>query len=840
MSVERTTAQSYLNQLRAEQAAYAGLNYAAQQIASQNTNYTHSIVQVTTNNQTYLFIGNPIGGTNTDVVYTPLFSGGQIQTNGRFQLPAVVLNSTLVEATNKTIQPIFTNPPTVAWVELPVTNAGIVNKMRFCYAVEDLEGRVNIQKCGNTNGASGIHSRATNSEPSSIALYSLFSPQIQTDSGTTLAKSIVQRRPFLVSTDSILQLDASQTNALLSSSLGLGKYVEPETIPTGFGYVDEGKPKYGINTNLNNPSAVSDISQIITNNLPSFESSRKGGFNRGSYTKTLAANILDYNDIDSNPSVGVDYRGVDSYPFVNLLFSRYSWISGDGRSGNPVTILSRTFADLWNPSSKASVGTVNLEFRNSSGLIVGGTKDFWNEPGGTITVSIPANGHLVVETGNATYSFINGTGVVGVGSPLLFKDMTSIFDTTFSLTWNGIPVDEYRSGARRPGGNGAVLGSGDLQRKYHGNAAALNYDDGQVGDPRASYYINTYVFDRSYDENTAWGGRQFASGIADEPNGLHSFKEVKFSRWPDPSADGPNFPAVTGITIVTNQTAQYALESPAKIGNAAQNGRGTWIGFGAGTLPTAISPPPPNFPLLAPGVIANAGQLTNICELGNVFDPAQWNGIANATSIASANSGGGISLRIGQREFPAFEKVGARASQLLDLFTVATNRTNEGLINVNTASKHALRTLAAGIVYSPNGSLFPTNISIFTARSNGGDAADRFAEAVIASRPFLTPSQLSHITNSVGAYFGNSNQWGLPTEAPQMWNDQSREQLFSEILPLVSVRSRNFRVFVCGQSLSVNGKVISSVNYVFDVFLEPVSNGSQILSHMRIVYEKKY
>jgi Tfp pilus assembly protein PilX len=842
MSIERITARSYANQLRAENAAYSGLNYLIAQVEPLVTNYTYNVVSVTTNGQDYLFLGSPVGGTNTNVVYSPLFSGGDTVTNAITKLPTVNIGTNFVIATNRPRVSSYMTVPRVGWIDIPLTNAGMLQKLRFCYTVSDLEGGLNLATAGNTNGAAGQHSRATNTNASALGLFTLFSPTSQVDSGTTAARTLLQNRKSILTGDSFYQFNSTNTNARASLSANMGVYVERDTIPKGFGYKDEGKTKYAINVLVGSggASAVTAISDVIKENMTNFESSRKGGFNRGSYLKTIAANVVDYLDADSSSTAAADYRGVDSYPFVNLIYSRYAWTAGTGVTGNPVTIVARTFVDLWNPSSKTAIGTVDLEFKNSNGVTMGGAQNFGSEVFPAFSATIPPNGHTVIEAGSRTYTFINGSGITGVSAPLYWKDMSANFDTTFALKWNGTLVDEFRGGARRPGSNnGSSLDSGDTKRKYQGNAVALDYNSGQVGDPRSSYYISTYVFDRNYDGNTAWGGRQFAGGMADQPDGLHPFKEVKFTRWPDQGNDGPNFPATTGISTATSQAPQYGLESPPKSGNVAQNGRGTWIGFADGTIPTAI-PRPPNFSGLAPSIIANSGTMTNICELGNIFDPAQWNGIASGTSASSAIAGGGFSLRIGQAEFPRFNTNGARAAQLLDLFTIQTNRTNSGAINLNTATRDALRAVVAGLNLQVSSNLQPTNTAFYPARSAAGYAGDRFADAVIASRPFLSVAQLSYATNSLGTYFGNTNQWGTLSEAPSMWNDVAREQFFSDILPLINVRSRNLRVFVCGQVLDNRGKILGNANFVFNVFLEPIDDGSSVKIKPRILYVQRF
>ena len=57
--------------------------------------------------------------------------------------------------------------------------------------------------------------------------------------------------------------------------------------------------------------------------------------------------------------------------------------------------------------------------------------------------------------------------------------------------------------------------------------------------------------------------------------------------------------------------------------------------------------------------------------------------------------------------------------------------------------------------------------------------------------------------------------------APTEWNDAGREELFAKIFNLATTRSRNFRVFVTGQSLDKNGNVLSTVTKVYQVFVKP-------------------
>jgi len=104
--------------------------------------------------------------------------------------------------------------------------------------------------------------------------------------------------------------------------------------------------------------------------------------------------------------------------------------------------------------------------------------------------------------------------------------------------------------------------------------------------------------------------------------------------------------------------------------------------------------------------------------------------------------------------------------------------------------------------------------------------ADLFADAVINSRPLLSTAALSaiRVTPPGGSqpepFFGNPSQYSNQTP-PTEWNDSGREELFAKILNLATTRSRNFRVFVTGQSLDKNGNVLSTVTKVYQVFVKP-------------------
>jgi len=248
----------------------------------------------------------------------------------------------------------------------------------------------------------------------------------------------------------------------------------------------------------------------------------------------------------------------------------------------------------------------------------------------------------------------------------------------------------------------------------------------------------------------------------------------------------------------------------------------------------------------APCHIANS-PLTNICELGNIFDPIMWTresqsiiGLRDSQNKPSVQHGGGNTLRIGRAEHqrfawtnlsskdPCFPNMQMSAAALLDLFCLSNQFDEGGKINLNTAPAPVLRALAGGIYLRSDPALLTggTNFSIPPAM------AEAFAQGVMRFRaqyPFYSPSQLAFINTSTdwskgstgvasiwpsNAVFGNTNAIALSV-APgnslssasanvTAWNDQAAEEWFAKIFKLSTVYSRNFRVYVIAQKATTN------------------------------------
>jgi hypothetical protein len=265
--------------------------------------------------------------------------------------------------------------------------------------------------------------------------------------------------------------------------------------------------------------------------------------------------------------------------------------------------------------------------------------------------------------------------------------------------------------------------------------------------------------------------------------------------------------------------------------------------------------------------ISNHGSYTNICELGNIFDPVQWappvttmSDYANCNIITNTGFwtknnlyGGGSTLRIGRPEHSSFAwtnvagstvatpNMQTSAAALLDLFCTTNQFDESGKINLNTAPAPVLRALAGGIYLRSDPDLKDTLNPLIPKATHPipPAMAEAFAQGVMRFRakyPFHSPSQLAFIgtdptwpntdTWPSSAVFGNKDTIFLTASAPgntngasatmgvSKWNDQATEEWFSKIFNLSTTYSRNFRVYVIAQKATNEGTVNKGVGPV--------------------------
>jgi len=800
LTLERKTARSYSNAARADLAIESGLSVALAtitEIAKRDDSIVFRVEDPIA--PTVSATERPLGFREQFFTYgavhengnwrgLPLFSGSSETALGGSRIQADLLKTTLTAYSNEAVQlgrlsKHDQNIPRAKWVDVPAADPKGYN-MRYSFWIEDLGGRIDAKHAG--------------SEPSNLGLSTAELDMTTVLNPATASGSV----PVVLKDKRNLLRTAASVRPLLSEEQAkrlepyIQYYAAPQIIrpramiPRGFGYPGEGTPAPDLNDFVA-AANVEGIASHISSNLPNF-SNRKGGFPASEdYLKTLAASIIDYADTDSNATIGTGYRGVDSYPFVNELFDRYAWTGG---TPTTVKIEVETFVELWNPSNQDITGVVFFVNQNKHEIRVppGAAQKFTDSknyvsPGTTI----PANGFRVLSLGMTEYSFPASQDFPP--SELIFNETTT---SNYSLRWFGRTVDFARGGLQRTSGN---LRFGDSARKWKGNSSpALDYSIGQTGDPRASCYVNTWVFANNYGENTNWGGRCLKRSISNT-----NYNEVRLVDWADSG---------------TNSTPGAASGSDARRPNQV-------------TLPA-------NQPERAPTFISNAGSYNSLGEIGNIFDPAQLTNVNSSTPVGNPNAGGGFTLAIGRPEFGAFDKDGQRSAQLLDLFSIRPDPSASVVvgrpININTAPREVLRALVAGVVNNGD----PATPAVVPPTNT--DIADVFADFVISQRtvyPLRGNSDLNNIRKNPNTirnpqapadtpFFGSRDAYKPGTAPPTSWDDAGREELLRRTLNLVNFTSKTFRIVVAGEARDQSGEVIGRATREYHYSVEPRRNST--------------
>ena len=932
-TMDRTTARSYNDRYQAELAVQNGLEAAknklvatpdaATAVTGDDTFLVLRADGTRTNSSgvkdSYYFLAKAGSGPKPEVACYPLFSGGaaSVLTIDSVNSPPIsppaapaTLPNPAEEKFGSTIRRYptvlsFQEPPSTQWQEIPnpsdpaIAAPYALPYQRYTFWIEDLAGYVDAGAAGNIKAA-GSHERKSGTTPGELSLFTIFDPAQPEDSGTTPAKALVENRGLLFTVPSLKRIapppsgapDLTERN--LAVRLGVDTGGERNLIPFGFSFKDEGTARLNINSLIADAAKsvdqkVTAIAKLIDDNLPSFASTRKGGLaGTENYSKTLAANMLDYADGDVDASVGAGYRGIDAYPFVEQFYERFIWQKNASETTNYyqkngtwwADVKATGFVQLWNPTNKEiTSGVLVFTDINRYTAWVGSNPTPFEHDSGTVNFSaansLKPNEHKAFKIYDRVYNFDSGLSVRPTGSIKLAKDSSPSSDPVdagYMVQWNGVTVDRAGAGAFDGDGKYPTLKYSGVDRtsitpttpnsapnpSWRGTLPALRYESTSeatynLGDPRAAYYIDKQQAASKYaksatdasdtDGNSAWWGRMYQKGLIEDSKKWFAAQTLA-AIWPDGghSTDKGQLPKDTTVDPMT-------------------------LASGAASLETTK----------APTSISNSGSYTSLSELGHVYDPMQWrpagfpaSGAATPTKPSSSadvaavwrdawrndlvsdpNYGSSSTLRIGSPEWKTFDTDKSRAARLLDLLTTSDRTETTGLININTASRDALRSLGAGIRLQADAAMTPASVFGPVTDPAARVEADKYADAVIANRPFLSTSQLSGLYTDTAdptgsKFFGNSSQWesGGPTE----WNDSAREEYFARMLNLTAVRSRNFRVFVTGQAVDPrikdaagNPRVISTVSRVFQVFLRPDRDKAGKITAQRVdvTYEKE-
>ncbi|WP_411826654.1 pilus assembly PilX N-terminal domain-containing protein [Luteolibacter sp. AS25] len=839
LSLERKTARSYSDTTRAEFAVESGLAVAIAsltEIALRDDSVVFRLedpveAEVETTDRplgyreqffTYGAIFEQDNADPTTGVWRgiPLFSGAAETELGSTDIEADKLTADLTlyvddAVTLSTVSEHDQNIPRAQWVEVPSDDEDGYT-FRYAYWVEDLSGRLPGKTVGEESP------RAEGLSTAELDIATILDPSSETGGMPATMDGKRNNMQTSATLRQILSEDEAKTIEPYIHYYDVPEIQIPKrTVPQGFGYQSAGEIGEDLNTFITDKD-VDGLAEYISAEIPDFES-RKGGFPATEdYVKTLAASIIDYADTDSDATTGTGYRGIDSYPFVNELFDRYEWVTSPA---NTVSIEVDTYIELWNPSDKAITGSIKFTNINKRKILIGGNgeKDFTTANFGPTSVSIPANGFRVLHLGPETYNFPTD---LEPSDTIEFNADDS--DSSFEMYWNDVLVDKPRGGVERTSG---LLRAGLSNRKWKGNGSpSLDHSIGQYGDPRASYYINDFFYRTDYADNSSWGGRAIKPSISKAA----TYREVRLEEWPDKGSN-----STIGVAPGTDARVPTETQIVLKSSGAAITGK---------TFPV-------NQPELAPGRISNSGEFESLGELGNIFDPAQWLDVEEATFSSSDKVGGAITLAIGRPEYAAFDQQGKRAAQLLDLFSLdQTGKTVSLPININTAPREVLRSLMAGITFDED----PVATEVKLEKSaDDPEIGDIFADTVIAWRnafPLRGISDLNliredptdsrdyeAITNQ--PFFGSSETFADEPAIEERadtaanydqtdykeWNDAGREELFRKVMEMVSFRSNLFRIVVTGEVVNSSGKTISRSKREFHYGIFPERDASGVI-----------
>ncbi len=586
------------------------------------------------------------------------------------------------------------------------------------------------------------------------------------------------------------------------------------------------------------------------------------------------------------------YRGLDGYPLVSEHLVRYRWDKVSTRDGRKyVEITVKVVAELWNMTDQAVGGEMQLSYETNYQFPLGpvpdlnlGAPEFIEDPDVFSPQLEKSNGYYWFPAQNVAmepneyrlmvfpelkYVIDAGPSSVFVPSPIYMtgEDLWTSAGTNvgYRMRWNGKMVDQSRGYVVHP--DMSLNYPADTQKQPrqnvwgtipgHSYSTAPFQHANNMGDPRMAFYIGLPQDPNDYPDNYSPNRRTVRWGNIYQGDGSTKAKvygRVMPSEWPD---GGHN-------------TGFGSIPSAVSAGRGGQDGD------------QRIDPDHAQFfqnipetePYKAPMRISNLGRFVSESELGRVYDPVMWLPTYDNTSETnqirrglmpgsraswplvveaappSGDYGGGNSLRIGRPEHPKFDVPGLHAAHLLDLFhagmegdedDITGDRVRiDGKVNLNTASREVLRALAVGYLkqdpvlaeqlsrsHQPTHLMAPPTRSAEEGAPRLEIAGDVLADAIILRRPITCAAELAAVkTAEDEPVFGNPefHQLGEDLE----WNDSAAEEVFERVYNASTLRSRNFRVWVVGQSLAPKEAdstsapvVMAESRKVFTIFADP-------------------
>jgi hypothetical protein len=899
--IERRTARSYVDLQRADLAARSGLEEVKALLNREAANDDFLIIQSRLKNPVtagraspdYLFIarGETKEGSSYNYRLRPLFSNSS---SGVLNLPSLkapdvddMVGADGRDRVDMTTRPYLDSVRT-AWVPIEDDQGRTVG--RYAYWVEDLQARLDPLTVGNDAGEGGSHLRAAypfpapglNPEDASngpplnqVAMYAV-DPEARGGNQGGLAKRLLEGRNGYASPDSLLamagieppltrddegRLTDPQARAVEENlAAAVSPYFEQPLVPfvEGIDPSVAGKPKLNLNRILAaGDGGVDVMADFIDSALPDFVA-RKGGFPEN-YLKTLAANAIDYADIDPSSSLEEgSHRGLDSYPLVSEFLMRFRWDGLVRENGRVYVLLSAsTYVELWNMTDQEISGEAEVSYETKYEFPLGAnpsiTLDDLDEAEHNLTeldgfrwfppipVTLLPNQYLILNCGTVKYKIDAGPASLFVPSPVtLGGEQYGASGAGYRLRWNRQLIDAPRGGIHRNDSNlhfpSATLAQATRTTLPAHSHTRQGVYRNNMGDPRMAYYNEAPQDPNIYPGNYSPNRRTIRWETVYKTDGATKTKvhgRVLPSEWPDGGHNsfyGSNGFQTTDVTVLPDDPRFFTnLPKPRRED--------------------------------APMRLSNRGRFLSATELGRVYDPIMWNvampsgpglpwGDVTLNTLSSPDFGGGNTLRIGRPEHPRFAATpGMHAVRLLDLFHAGISGGDEldpsapvamiwGHVNINTATRDTLKALIAGpltmdpLIGRRTTENHETNVRMAPpVQLLDSDTrelpSERIVDAIIRSRPFASPADLAMVRDASGELvFGNRSLFALGTKI--QWTDSAAEELFARAYEASTVRSRNFRVWVVGQSLAPlpagstgTPQVLAEARKVFTVFAHP-------------------
>jgi hypothetical protein len=217
----------------------------------------------------------------------------------------------------------------------------------------------------------------------------------------------------------------------------------------------------------------------------------------------------------------------------------------------------------------------------------------------------------------------------------------------------------------------------------------------------------------------------------------------------------------------------------------------------------------------APGVVANA-PLISVGELGNVFDPAR--AIGNGSGDIAYSRGGGRTLKIGQPDrydvstnpdglWDGDSNSASRewtAWRLTDIFTTTDSASLDGRININGVNRDGGAAFNAAL-YGYNFEVSPDSDPAIASQA----LTDTEVDALVSQMQTRLNNQ-SPFTQTIGPFAERGELSEMPVfnsgstltgHDMSSIDDRGREELFRRLAELITTRGNVFTVYAVGQAL---------------------------------------